>query len=123
MNVPKLLIDPFQSRHARSETGALSIRAYHAIMKVEGTVRSTIGWFKEWHAKRRAIAELEGLSDSLLHDIGIERSQIVAAINDRWTWIERPAGGAATALRPVLIGRLEELPSCASNDDGVDAAA
>lgn len=123
MKALQLLIEPFFSRHGHSQTTRSSIHAYHAILRVEGTLRSVIDWCKERHAKRVAITELEGLSDSLLRDIDVNRGNIGAIVQKRWKWLERPGEKTPPKLKPLLIGELEDLPSVASNDDGVDAAA
>ena len=119
MKALNLFIEPFLNRHGHTEIDRWSIHAYQSILGVEETLRAAIDWFREQRDKQRAIAELKGLSDSLLCDIDIRRSDIEAVVQERWIWLERPSRKAATKLSPVRVGKLEDLPAAASNDDRV----
>ena len=46
-----------------------------------GVFVSIVNQIKKRYQRRRAIEELRALSDVMLHDIGLHRSQIVAAVD------------------------------------------
>jgi len=60
-------------------------RVAHALLGRVGrwigeTLRPIAGRFRRWNAERRAVAELRGLSNRTLADMGLHRSQIRAAV-------------------------------------------
>ena len=123
MKALNLFIEPFLTRGGHTEIDRSSRHACQSILRIEGTLRWAINWFRERRDKHRAITELKGLSDSLLCDIDIRRSDIEAVVQERWKWLERPSPKAATELAPVRVRKLGDLPAAASNDDGEDVAA
>ena len=123
MKALNLFIERLLNRHGNTEFDRSGTHAHRSIFRVERALRAAIDWFREQRDKQRAIAELKGLSDSLLCDIDIRRSDIEAVVQERWIWLARPSRKAATKLPPGRVGRLEDLPPAASNDAGVDTAA
>ena len=122
MKALELLLYTYATRDYQRQTHPISIWAYEAATWIDDALRPMVKRFAEWRAKRRVVAELNGLTDTLLRDIGIERDQIVAVVEERWNPAPSPVRAAVTALPTFRLGTLKDLPT-ASNDDNVDSAA
>ncbi len=81
-------------------------------------VRHGTETLQRWHRRRVAYRELMALNDHLLHDIGLHRAQIPAAVEES---LRNEPGPAAKpqAYVATVAGR----PSDAANDDRPDLAA
>jgi uncharacterized protein YjiS (DUF1127 family) len=69
----KPLVDDAQLRHA---AGLLLPRAVRRA--VAGAAAGIAAWYRRRHQVKRSVAELSALSDHLLKDIGIHRSEILS---------------------------------------------
>ncbi len=56
-------------------------RTGRTVNAVRRLVRRCVDLILQWHARRAAIRELQGLNDHYLKDIGLERSQIASAVD------------------------------------------
>ena len=59
-----------------------SIGALRLVNGLESAVRWSVGRISRWRRRRSAIRELQALSDHLLTDIGLDRSQIVSTVEE-----------------------------------------
>lgn len=95
----------------------LSRWAYRLVHVGEQLVAGSIDFLHLAYRRRKAVAELRSLSDRLLADIGISRSDIPSIVNDM---LREPADTA----KPLASVRLGEMPSAHNaNDDTPRAAA
>ncbi len=60
-----------------------------------------IGRLKAWNRRRLAIRELQGMSDYLLRDLGIERFQIADAVKNTGEFAELRPAKADSAVAPL----------------------
>ncbi len=100
-------------------------RALHALavrQALRGLIRGSVGAVRQgtetlrrWHRRRVAYRALMALNDHLLHDIGLDRAQIPAAVEES-LW-NQP--GPAEAYVATVAGRQSD----AANDDRPDLAA
>ena len=60
-----------------------------------------IGRLKSWNQRRLAIRELQGMSDYLLRDLGIERFQIADAVKNSGEFTQLPAAKKDSAVAPL----------------------
>ncbi len=95
---PPNLGSSFQQAHAdrperpgRQIDGILSIGALRLANGLESVVRRSVGGISRWHQRRTAIRALQALSDHLLTDIGLDRSQIVSTVEEIVETGGRPA--------------------------------
>ncbi len=74
----------FQQAHAertgRQIDEISSIGVLRLVNGLESAVRRSVGWMSRWRQRRVAVRELQGLNDHQLKDIGLDRSQIVSAV-------------------------------------------
>ena len=82
---------------------------------IVGIIAQGTETLRRWHRRRVAYRALMALNDHLLHDIGLHRAQIPAAVEES-LW-NQP--GPAEAYVATVAGR----PSDAANDDRPDLAA
>ena len=59
-----------------------SVGALRLINGLKSAVRRSAGGISRWRRRRKAIRELQALSDHYLADIGLDRSQIVSTIEE-----------------------------------------
>ncbi len=99
---------------------AISVYAYKAVKAVAESVANAVGAARTWHARNAAIGELSRLNDHLLKDIGIDRSEIRAVVNEMLS--RRPA--ASDRLSPVLhVAAATDRARPAANDNDYAEAA
>ncbi len=87
-------------RPGRRIDGIPSFRTFRLVNDLESALRRNVDGFSRRRQRRRAIRELQGLSDHDLTDIGLDRSQIVSTVE---AIIETRS--AALAPRPLLTRR------------------
>ncbi len=77
---------PLTAQRASAITGPiaeeLSVAVYKAIDAVANFAGAIAGTITKWHKRNKAIRELSALSDHLLKDIGISRSEIRGVVFD-----------------------------------------
>ncbi len=83
-----------------------------------GAVRHGTETLQRWHRRRVAYGELMALNDHLLHDIGLHRAQIPAAVDGLWRHESNPV-----AKPQAYVATVAGRPSDAANDDRPDLAA
>ena len=91
--------------------------------EMDGLAQGLYRMFNGWLARRRAISELQKLNDHYLRDIGIERYEIEAVVNERWRSMQDSAVMPPTNLRPTSVGRVTKLGRRAANDGHSESAA
>jgi len=73
--------------HGRARTSGrqideiLSVGILRIVQGLETVVRGTVGWIARQQQRRTAIRELQAMSDHFLADIGLERDQIAATVD------------------------------------------
>ena len=122
MKALELLLYTYATRDHQRQTHPISVWAYEVATGIDNALRPMVTRLAEWREKRRVVAELKGLTDTILRDIGIERAQIEAVVEAGWNPVPSPVRAAVTALPTFRVGTLKDLP-IASNDDNVDSAA
>ncbi len=94
---------------------AISVTTYKAVNAVAELVENTVDAVRAWRQRRAAIAELSGLDDRLLNDIGIDRNEIRAVVNGM---LSRPS---ARTYRPAPARHVVSAPDparpAADNDN------
>ena len=83
-----------------------------------GAVRQGAEALRRWHLRRVAYRALMALNDHLLHDIGLDRAQIPAAVDGLWRNESNPV-----AKPQAYVATVAGRPSDAANDDRPDLAA
>ena len=73
---------------------------------------------RRWHRRRVAYRALMALNDHLLHDIGLPRAQIPAAVDGLWRHESNPV-----AKPQAYVATVAGRQSDAANDDRPDLAA
>ncbi len=73
---------------------------------------------RRWHRRRVAYRALMALNDHLLHDIGLHRAQIPAAVDGLWRHESNPV-----AKPQAYVATVAGRQSDAANDDRPDLAA
>ncbi len=114
--------------HEVIEYHAKTGRALHARtvrQALRGLIRGSVGavrhgteTLQRWHRRRVAYGELMALNDHLLHDIGLHRAQIPAAVDGLWRHESNPV-----AKPQAYVATVAGRPSDAANDDRPDLAA
>ncbi len=99
----------------------LSIAAYQAVDAIANGTARLAGPFTRWHKRHRAIAALSRLSNGMLEDIGVARSDIRAVVDGLLdTPKTRPAD------RPPLVATntfAQPAPAAAASDNVAGIAA
>jgi len=79
----------FQQAHAdvperpgRQIDGIPNIGALRLVYGLESAVRRSVGGISRWRRRCTAIRKFQALSDHLLTDIGLDRSQIVSKVEE-----------------------------------------
>ncbi len=85
---------------------------------IVGIIAQGTETLRRWHRRQVAYRALMALNDHLLHDIGLDRAQIPAAVDGLWRHESNPVAKPQTYVATVA-GR----PSDAANDDRPDLAA
>ena len=70
-----------QQTMTQSETESATQSIGSAIAAFASSLAAAVGSIASAHTKRKAIADLRQLDDRMLADIGLSRSDIVAAVN------------------------------------------
>ncbi len=97
---------------------SLSATAYKVIDGLSGLVTKGLGKLRASRARRRSIRELDQLSDHVLADIGLHRSEIVSVVD------EVIAGGTPRRSERVVRGAPTSAGGPATiNDNVTDIAA
>ena len=71
---------------------------WRLVKGLESAVRRSIRGISRWHQRRRAIRELQALSDHHLADIGMDRSRIVSVVEEMQA---RPKKGRHESKRSI----------------------
>ncbi len=97
----------------------VSTLAYKLVDTIVGAVAVLEQRFTHWNKRRKAIAELSGLSDHILRDIGISRGEIGAAVDGLLDTLS-----AVRVSRPRLVAEsLSASPVITANDHVAELAA
>lgn len=123
MKALELLLYTYATQSHQKQIHPVTVWAYQVVMGVDDIRWSMLKRITEWRAKRRTVVELKALTNTLLCDIGIERSEIEKVVEERWDPAPGPAVANTTGLSTLRVGKLENLPTTASNDHSVDCAA
>ncbi len=115
---------PALSHEVYAETGR-ELRAQAVRQALRGLIRGSVGAVRQgaealrrWHRRRVAYRALMALNDHLLHDIGLHRAQIPAAVDGLWRNESNPV-----AKPQAYVATVAGRPSDAANDDRPDLAA
>ncbi len=103
-------------RALRAQAGRQALRGL--IRGIVGAVRQGAEALQRWHRRRVGYRELMALDDRLLHDIGLHRAQIPAAVDGLWRNESNPV-----AKRQAYVATVAGRQSDAANDDRPDLAA
>ncbi len=108
--------------HAKS---GRALRAQAVRQALRGLIRGSVGAVRQgaealrrWHLRRVTYRELMALDDRLLHDIGLRRDQIPAAVKGLLRNESNPV-----AKPQAYVATVAGRPSDAANDDKADLAA
>ena len=101
------------------------LRAQAVRQALRGLIRGSVGAVRQgaealrrWHRRRVAYRALMALNDHLLHDIGLDRAQIPAAVDGLWRHESNPV-----AKPQAYVATVAGRQSDAANDDRPDLAA
>ena len=107
-----------QNHHRKDSLDVLLSRwAYRLAQVGEQVVAGSFDFLHLAYRRRKAVAELRSLSDRLLADIGISRSDIPSVVDD----MLRETPGTAKPLTSVRLGAMPSGDN--ANDDRPKAAA
>ncbi len=115
---------PLTAQRASAITGPINedlsvvVDRLVAVANFAGAIAGAI---TKWHKRNKAIRELSALSDHLLKDIGISRSEIRAVVDAMLT-----APEPRRAARPRLVAAHSSVPSAhpaPANDKQAELAA
>ncbi len=99
---------------------AISVYAYKAVNAVAEWVANTVGAVRAWRTRHASIAELSRLNDHLLNDIGIDRSEIRAVVNEM---LSRPPARKDRSSLALHAAAVADPAQQATNDNDLASAA
>ncbi len=100
--------------HAQAVPQALS----RLVRGIVGIIAQGAEALRRWYRRRVAYRALMALNDHLLHDIGLHRAQIPAAVDGLWRHESNPV-----AKPQAYVATVPGRQSDAANDDRPDLAA
>ncbi len=98
----------------------ISVYGSKALNAVAEWVANTVGAVRAWHTRHAAIAELSRLNDHLLNDIGIDRSEIRAVVDEMPSWPRARQDRSSLALH--VAATADPARQAANYNDRASAA-
>ncbi len=99
---------------------AISVYAYKAVTAVAESVANAVGAVRAWHTRNASIRDLSLLNDHLLKDIGIDRSEIRAVVNEM---LSRPPARKDRSSLALHVAAATDRARPAANDNEYTKAA